>query len=292
MLSRLIVSDKQSSFIKLNCAELVPEMIARLRFTTDVASSHLQVSLRIGQSSNRPLVFLLDKIDKLHPQAQSEILLLLEGRAHCPHGQKDPMMCISGSLPPVRKTLQQFVQQGRFRKDLYYRLNVIPIFIPALRERKADIDLLIDYYIIEACAKTGKSFFIPEDSTRLSLNRFEWPGNINELKKLVYRMVMSGDESFIFKNYCIPKVSRSQELAELHSLGNEVLPDIIEIKKYLPEINTISLKNICDAFVSKTEKKLMRKALESTNWNRKKAAALLNISYKSMLNKIKAYDIL
>ena len=106
------------------------------------------------------------------------------------------------------------------------------------------------------------------------------------------RVAAAGNESCIFDNYRIPKPRKNSLEYFLKAAGGEDLPKIHEIKSSLTDMRNLSLKKVCEEFVARTEKKLMQKALESTNWNRKKAAQLLNISYKSMLNKIKVYDII
>jgi len=122
--------------------------------------------------------------------------------------------------------------------------------------------------------------------------RYHWPGNVEELKTYMRRISMAGNESCILANSIMPKV-RSKNTREffLNSSCLDELPKHHEIKSFLSDTSELSLKYICEEFVSRTEKRLMQKALESTNWNRKKAAKLLDISYKSMLNKMKTYDI-
>ena len=292
LLARIIVSNTQSVFIKLNCAELVPEMIARIRIT-DALQGRFRMGVGgDGQSNISPIIFLLDNINQLHPHAQSEILLLLEKMAKSNSDGTDSDIPLVRFITTSEVNLEQLVQRGRFRKDLYYRINVIPIYLPSLIERKQDIPMLIDYFIIEACVRTQKSFFTSTDNINEILFKYEWPGNIDELRKVAYRLVLTHDESFLLDNYPIRNDKNGKTNNDLlQVMGEGIMPDAIEIKEYLSEIKNFSLKTICDTFVSQTEKKLMKKALESTNWNRKKAAELLNISYKSMLNKMKAYGI-
>jgi two-component system response regulator AtoC len=183
------------------------------------------------------------------------------------------------------------VEKNEFRKDLYYRLKVIPVSIPPLRKRREDISLFIDFFILEACAKLNKSVLIPSDHVRELLCAYDWPANVSELKKIMHRMALTGDESCVFTNIRNLKSKRNRRNLHPLSLEMDALPSSLEILKYLPSANNYSLRDICNEFVGRTEKKLMKKALLSTSWNRKKAAGLLNISYKSLLNKIKTYEI-
>lgn len=292
LLARLIASDTPSSFVKLNCAKLAPKTIAQWRVADNLLSNFQHASNHKKSSVQYPLVFLLDKINMLHPQAQSEMLLLLEMVSRSDNPGFDCGNADVRFIAISDKNLEQLLRRGEFRKDLFYRINVIPINLPPLRERKQDIPLLIDYFVIDACVKTNRSYIAPSNGTMQSLYLYDWPGNLDELKRLMDRMVVAGDETFINENYAIPN-GRAKNTNDIwQSFDSSILPDATEIKQYLPNMSNYSLKSICDTFVSRTEKKLMQKALESTNWNRKKAAELLNISYKSMLNKIKAYDIM
>ena len=164
--------------------------------------------------------------------------------------------------------------------------------MPPLRDRKADIPLLMDYFLIRACAAGQRSMLIPSQKALDALYLHHWPGNVDELKTYMQRVAAAGNESCIFDNYRIPKPRKNSLEYFLKAAGGEDLPKIHEIKSSLTDMRNLSLKKVCEEFVARTEKKLMQKALESTNWNRKKAAQLLNISYKSMLNKIKVYDII
>ena len=119
----------------------------------------------------------------------------------------------------------------------------------------------------------------------------QWPHNIRELIEIVERIVRSRDESFLMQDTFIPGGALKNGDLLRSAIGMRIIPDTLEIKSSISSANNLALKNICRAFASRTEKKLMKKALEATNWNRKKAAELLNISYKSMLNKMKMYEI-
>jgi len=135
-----------------------------------------------------------------------------------------------------------------------------------------------------------RSFLIASDQIKNRACDYHWPGNINELKRAVQRYVLSADERQLFAHTGF----KSESISGKHlcnAFDNEILPDASEIQNYWAVTGNGSLKSICNKFVCRTEKKLMETALRSTNWNRKKAAALLNISYKSMLNKMKMYQI-
>lgn len=274
-------SQSESLFIKINCAQLHPKVIAHNMENPEAF---------LGDHSKKRTI-LLDKIHMLKRSVQAELLLLIESVSDlCTNGKTacNPLLKL---IATSEGNIEYLVKQGRFRKDLYYRLKVIPISIPPLRQRREDISLFIDYFLIEVCAKMNKSVIIPSEQTREQLSLYDWPGNLSELKKTMHRIALTGDESSAFANERILKHKKSFQKRLPSSIELEALPSSFEIHNYLPAVKNLSLRRICNEFVSRTEKKLMKKALMTTSWNRKKAAGLLNISYKSLLNKIKTYEI-
>lgn len=276
-----LLSGLQEAFVKFNCKDLSSEMVAQYTFAEESAS------LYDGQS----VVVLLEDVHLLKQSAQAELLLLLDRPDKWMAGKDVGGKSSIRFIATAQNSLERLVAQGKFRKDLYYRLNVIPINFPSLRSRRSDVPMLADYFIIRACAKQKKSVLMLSEQIKESLSLYNWPGNVGELKKAMVRIASFGDESCVYVNKDIPKSKRDPREQIFNKIDERALPDAFEIQKYLPALKTLSLKNICNEFVSRTEKRLMQKALESTNWNRKKAAELLNISYKSMLNKMKMYEI-
>lgn len=274
-------SQSDSLFIKIDCAQLPSKMIARNMENPEAL---------LGDRSKKRTI-LLDKIHLLKRSIQAELLLLIESVTDLPANGKTDGNTLLRLIATSENNIEHMVEQGRFRKDLYYRLKVIPISIPPLRHRREDISLFIDFFLIEACAKLKKSVIIPSDQTREQLNVYDWPGNLSELKKTMQRVALTGDETSAFANERILKHKKSVPKRLPYSIEMEALPSSFEILNYLPAVNNFSLRRICNEFVSRTEKKLMKKALMTTSWNRKKAAGLLNISYKSLLNKIKTYEL-
>jgi two-component system response regulator AtoC len=244
----------------------------------------------LGDRSKKRTI-LLDKIHLMEQSIQAELLLLIESVTDLPTNGKTADNTLLRLIATSENDIEHMVKQGRFRKDLYYRLKVIPVSLPPLRHRREDISLFIDYFLIEACAKLKKSVIIPSDQTREQLNVYDWPGNLSELKKTMQRVALTGDESSAFANERILRHKKSFQKRLPYSIEMEALPSSFEILNYLPAVNNFSLRRISNEFVSRTEKKLMKKALMTTSWNRKKAAGLLNISYKSLLNKIKIYEL-
>lgn len=270
------------NLIKIDCGELQPEMLI---------NGGLAAALETGAES-KPATLFFSNIHLAPREIQSEILLVIDRVDSCRAFQRTAKTWDARIIAACEPVIQERLRTDEFKKELFFRLNVIPIQMPPLRDRKADIPLLMDYFLIRACAAGQRSMLIPSQKARDALYLYHWPCNVDELKTYMQRVATAGNESCIFDNYRIPKPKKNSREYFLKAVGIEDLPKIQEIKNSLSDMRNLSLKNICEEFVARTEKKLMQRALESTNWNRKKAAQLLNISYKSMLNKIKVYDII
>ena len=101
--------------------------------------------------------------------------------------------------------LDYLSREGKFRQDLYYRLNVIPLTMPPLRNRKEDISLLADFFMMKACQELNKCFVIPSDELKRQFYIHNWPGNVDELQRLIYRVVVAGDESIVQSKSFLPE---------------------------------------------------------------------------------------
>ena len=279
LIHRLAADDRH--LVKIDCSQLQPEMLI---------NGLLDAILTAGPES-RPATLFFNNIHLVPKEIQSEILLVIDRVDNRQDRRNAAVPGHARIIATCEPVIQERLKTEGFRKDLYYRLNVIPIQIPPLRSRKDDIAMLMDYFLIKACANSRKSIMIPSTRARDALYLYNWPGNVGELKTYMQRVAAAGNESCILENHHIPKPRRTTTEYFLKAAGSDELPKIHEIKSTLIDLRDISLRKVCEEFVARTEKKLMQKALETTNWNRKKAAQLLNISYKSMLNKMKAYDI-
>jgi DNA-binding NtrC family response regulator len=284
LLSRIIVeaSGARNRLIKIDCSELESRVLV---------NGAMRKIFRLDNKS-KSITVLFDKIHRISSELQADLLLLVEEAQKLETGKKADTKCRVRFIATSEHKIETLVDKGTFRKDLYYRLNVIPLFLSPLRDRRADIPLLMDYFIIDACVKNNKSIVIPSRKAREMLFVYHWPGNVDELSTYMHRIAMDGNESCILNNSNIQKTMKNSGGHLLKAASMEELPKAYEIKDFIPTAKSLSLRSICNEFVSRTERRLMRRALDSTNWNRKKAAELLNISYKSMLNKMKAYDII
>jgi len=185
-------------FISVNCAAL-PETLMeselfgyeRGAFTGAVAAKEGRIEL-----ANHGTLF-LDEIATLTPALQSKLLRVLEERSLVRLGGKKPIKLDFRLICATNENLEEMVKQGTFREDLYYRIHVVPIFVPPLRERGEDIPVLIDYFLRVYCAANKVPLRRISDEALQALKRYSWPGNVRELQNVVQRLVLMTDEQTI-----------------------------------------------------------------------------------------------
>jgi two-component system response regulator AtoC len=179
------------------------------------------------------------------------------------------------------------VRQRQFRPDLYFRINVVSIHMPPLRERKQDIDLLCEHFLKEYAGRHGRDSGTVNKETMDWLRQHHWPGNVRELQNFIQGITILGHDKTIYENM------RTNIEARTFRNGPRALPLAQTDDNNGPMApGTRSLKDVCKAAVRKAETEAILDALLYTQWNRKKAAALLNVSYKALLNKVKEYGIM
>jgi two-component system response regulator AtoC len=228
---------------------------------------------------------LLEEVGRMPAEAQASMLKMIDEAGLFKYTERENDVRI---IATFSHDLAADVDSGHFHKGLFYRLNVIRIDLPPLRRRLEDISALADFFTDKFCIESGKSHFQLSDKMKNLFACYHWPGNIKELEDLIRLVVVEMAEDRVTKKLVIHKKYRAitdyyEDINTLAGLG--------DIKKHIKDLDKISLKKISGIFLERAEKKVLKKALESTNWNRKRTAALLEISYKSLLNKIKEYKL-
>jgi len=178
-------------------------------------------------------------------------------------------------LAATNRNIEEAVKDGRFREDLYYRLNVVNVTIPPLRDRKEEIPIFVEYFLDKFGKKYRKTVKPLSDQIMKVFLQYHWFGNVRELENVIQRMIVLGNEKVIIEELTAVDKKEPTPIAKVPNL-NRKWP---------------SLKEVHREATLKAETEVIRKALEMTNWNRKKAAELLNISYKALLYKIKECGI-
>ena len=190
---------KQSSrsaraFVAVNCAAIPPSLIASELFGHEKGAFTGATERRIGrfEAANGGTIF-LDEVGDLPAEVQISLLRVLQEREVEHVGSNKPIPVDVRVLAATHRDLERLVSEGKFRQDLLYRLNVVPIEMPSLRERAADIPLLVEYFIARFGKKAGKKFKTIDKNSSKLLREYEWPGNVRELQNVIERAVILSD---------------------------------------------------------------------------------------------------
>ncbi len=283
---------KKNRFVKVDCAALSEETDTSLG--PDAVAEHSETVLKTHahqfKSADAGTLF-FKEIGKIPPSLQTALLLMLEeGAVFDPKSQTMRPVDIR-IVASTCMDLSRLVETGAFRKDLYFRLNVFSIDMPALRDRKRDIPRLVEYFTDQFCMENERSHFdVPQHAKDIFV-KYSWPGNVAELEGKLTQALLQNDLNWI-TDPILPK-NRDSKLRHLSDFRAYIhsLAGLSDVKNYTRDLSNISLKRITGVFGARAEKKLIRIGLERTGWNREKAAALLDISYKSLLHKIKAHHL-
>lgn len=181
-------------------------------------------------------------------------------------------------------------QEGTFRKDLFYRLNVMQIGVPPLRERKEDIPLLIHYFVNKYCFEFKKELLGVPTKVSEFFMAYQWPGNIRELENVIRRAIAVSDWNFVFKEMSLEK-SDPGEKGDMVSAIDTLVPAQDDDLIILFKEKEFYLKKITKTYVAEAERQAILNALHNTKWNRIKAAKLLGVSYKTIINRIEELDL-
>ena len=268
---------RDKPFVKVNCAALPQELLESELFGYEKGAFTGAYRRKPGkfELANGGTIF-LDEIAEISSPLQAKLLQVLQDREFSRLGGKKDIQVDVRVLASTNKNIEEAVESGRFREDLYYRLNVVNMTVPPLRERKEEIPIFVEYFLSRFGEKYKKKVSPLPDSLMKAFLDHNWLGNVRELENLIQRYVVLGNEEEI--------------IAEINLLKKkDILND--EDEGNSPVIKPPSLREVHREAVRKAESEVIYKALERTNWNGKKAAAMLNISYKSLLNKIKEYGV-
>jgi two-component system response regulator AtoC len=227
--------------------------------------------LKIGkfEAAHHGTIF-LDEIGDLHPALQAKLLHVLQDGEFSRIGAKSTLSVDVRVLAATNQDLDRAVAEGRFREDLYYRLNVIQVFVPPLRQRASEIPQLANYFVERYARLYGRKGFVVPSSVMERLMRHRYPGNVRELENLIKRMIVL-DDPFLSR---IPMPEAVGDGARPTSATPTPAPET-------------SLKEIGRRASQAAERDAIEKMLAQTGWNRVRAARALRISYRALLYKIK-----
>jgi transcriptional regulator with PAS, ATPase and Fis domain len=228
--------------------------------------------------------FFLDEVGDMSPALQVKLLRVLQEGVFMPVGATEPKKVDVRIVAATNRDLQTMVREGTFREDLYYRLNVVQIRVPALRERKDDIPLLAEFFLGRLAQRDGRHKAL----SRAALDRLlahRWPGNVRELENEIERLwVLSGDEGLIGEEHLSP------------ALGRGLVPAVTSSSDRRPAAATdealegLTDKSLPDA-VEALERRMITDGLRAAKGNKTRAAEALGISRRNLIRKVQAYAL-
>ncbi len=268
LVARLLHENSKSAgklFIEVNCAAIPQELIESELFGHEKGSFTGAFESKKGkfELADEGTLF-LDEVGDMSLSAQAKVLRVIETQEFQRVGGSKNIKVDVRIISATNKDLKEEVKKGNFREDLLYRLNVIPILVPPLRERKEDIPLLVNYFLDSFAGEYGKKSKKISPEALKMIEAHDWPGNIRELRNVIERLViMTPSDTITAKNLLI--VEQSSQ-------------DYLSYK---------TMKEARDAF----EKDFIIKRLEENNWNISKTAEILQMERSNLHKKIKAYNI-
>jgi two-component system response regulator AtoC len=270
----------EAPFVKVNCAALPNDLLESELFGYEKGAFTGATKSKPGkfELAQRGTIF-LDEIGEMSLPTQAKLLQVLQDGEFARLGGQRNVRVDVRVLVATNKDLENMVEQQLFREDLYYRLNVISLHVPPLRERKEEIPILTDLFTKRFSRQFNKKVSRLPEVLMDAFQRHDWPGNVRELENMIKRYVVLRDEKIILN-----------ELADGSSLPVEQAFDM-DLAGLVEEGKTVSLKAIDKQVARMAEGVLISRVLQHTKGNKRKAAEILQISYKALLYKIKECEL-
>jgi two-component system response regulator AtoC len=299
---------RDKPFVKVNCAALPTELLESELFGFERGAFTGAIQHKPGkfEFANHGTMF-LDEISEMSPALQAKLLQVLQDGEFARLGGKHDVHVDVRIVAATNRDLERAVADGQFREDLFFRLNVVCIQLPPLRERREEIPVLTDHFLKKYSVQYNKPYPAISEETAALFMEYEWPGNIRELENLIKRTVVLGTEAPIQKEIshgiatAAHRASVQASLAAAAASGSNVTPMPLRgtsphaqappspaaIANQAADAGNYSLKDISRTAAREAERELILKMLQRTRWNRKETAEILGISYKALLYKIK-----
>lgn len=265
---------RDKPLIPVNCGAIPEDLLESELFGHEKGAFTNAIRTRIGrfEMSNGGTIF-LDEIAEMSPHLQVKLLRILQEQEFERLGGTKTIKCDIRVIAATNQDLDKLVLENEFREDLYYRLRVIPIEIPPLRDRRSDIPLLIHHFVDQMVKTRGKTIKgVSKDVVKTFMD-YEWPGNVRELENIIERMVILTDSDSLTVQDIPDKILQKHKSDEV---GPSIIPD-----------DGFSLSNAINEY----ERLLIIRALEKADWVKNRAAKLLNMNRTTLVEKIKKQGI-
>src|SRR5437763_9013998 len=286
-------------FVKVNCAALPTELLESELFGFERGAFTGAIQHKPGkfEFANHGTMF-LDEISEMTPALQAKLLQVLQDGEFSRLGGKHDVHVDVRIIAATNRDLESAVAGGQFREDLFFRLNVVSIYVPPLRDRREEIPMLTEYFLKKYSVQYNKPYTDISQETMHLFMDYDWPGNVRELENLIKRAVVLGTELPIRKEIghgiamarhrlTVAAVPAGARVAAAKPAVPPPPPTPAAMAAAAAEAGNYSLKDISRSAAREAERELILKMLQQTRWNRKETAEILGISYKALLYKIK-----
>lgn len=272
---------KSGQFVAVNCGAIPENLIESEFFGHEKGAFTGANDRKVGrlQYANNGTLF-LDEIGELKPDMQVKLLRAIQEKSFTPVGSNKEYKTNVRFIAATNRNLEKMIQQGNFREDLFYRLNVLPIFIPPLRERISDLDNLIEFFIRKFNKRHNKNILGITTETMTYLRNYNWPGNIRELENFIERAFVIESGSLI-TNSSLPENIIKSEIEEK-----------IEVKSKIQKNTDVFSPLDYDSFKEDMEKEFIMKALRQNNGKINQTVANAGIPKNTLLRKMRKYGII
>ena len=269
-------SGVKGKFVAVNCGAIPAQLLETMLFGHIQGAFTGATKTHSGcfQEAHQGTLF-LDEIGELNQALQVKLLRALQEHTIQPVGSSEEIPVNIRVIAATNSNLQEEVTAGRFREDLYFRLQVVPVDLPPLRERENDIEILTNYFLQQACSQANRQPMVLSSEARELIFNYDWPGNVRELKNLCERLALLVKGKVITIDD-LPRHMREFLDNGTHTFREQTIP-----------ANGLDLKKV----VSDFEVGLIRAALERTNGNKQAAAKLLKIKRTTLIEKLKKYSL-
>lgn len=283
-------SGRKGPFIAVNCAAIPEDLLEAELFGYEKGAFTGAIKSKPGkfESASGGTLF-LDEIGDLCLKLQAKLLRALQEKVIERLGGENPIKVNTRIIAATNQNLEKLVKEGRFREDLYFRLNVIPIHLLPLRERKEDIPLLVNFLVSKICERENIPPKRVSQEVLVALSKYSWPGNIRELENLLERMIILSEGEELTLDDLPPHLRTNLEVL---STKDELLEEKSFFTKRffeLPDITQgeISLQDL----LREVERYYLLRALELSRGVKSKAAKLLGLNRTTLIEKLKKYQL-
>jgi two-component system response regulator AtoC len=320
---------KNRPFVKVNCAALPSELLESELFGHEKGAFTGAAMTRVGKFEQADGgTIMMDEIGEMKAALQAKLLHVLQDNEFTKLGSNKRVTVDVRVVAATNRDLEAMLMKGEFREDLYYRLKVIEIMVPALRERRDEIQHLTEFFIAKYTRKYNRPSRPVTDPLRQLFMEYDWPGNIRELENMIKRIVILQDEQLVIREIernmqraasqpvqvsapqyvmavagpvpgtpgapAVPigMMMPGQPLAAAAGTAAVAAPAETAVAvEEAPAVGPVSLSEVARAAAVQAERTAIERTLKQVHWNRRKAAQLLGVSYKTLLNKIKECGI-